>query len=602
MGVDLIMVNGEQIAEIYTDYKQSLLEVNRTYQRKLVWTLEEKQKLIDTILKGYPVPLFLFASHKAISEEGKTVTKREIIDGLQRLDAIISFMNNDFSVRIDGKEGYFDLSSSSVTIPLMKSKKLIQKKPVLETNLCSEFTYYRLAVTTIEADSVSVEDVFKRINATGRQLSPQELRQAGVVSKFSDMVQILASCLRKDYTEQNIIPLEDMQKYSLSSGELHYGIDIRKVFWTKQGIISYDALRRSKDEEIITHICNCILSDYKAGISKKTLDNLYNDTSLTFKKNEQYLTDEHKTDLINQILEAFEDINKAISCVNQTFKALITHNERGRNMDLVFIIIFLAVFQLKNAGYYCSDYSSFAETLRNIADDELSDLIEMQDVKWDCNIRNRWIERIVNRIKKCMNLNNTDPQADKELRELLRRAVAEEQMYDFKIGVTNLTDGTFNSDLVAKCVKTLIAMSNTNPSSKGYVILGIANDKDAADSFEKHYNQRVLKYGNLFVTGVESEAVKYYQNIDNYLKRIKNKIDKLGNITSTDVIRSILTNMHLMSYGNGVLAVLSLQSDGSPLFYEGKFFVRYQSSNKELKAGTPEFDNALRLIYNSTKN
>ena len=46
---------------MYGDYRDGKLIVNRGYQRKLVWTLDEKRKLIDSILHAYPVPLVLLA-------------------------------------------------------------------------------------------------------------------------------------------------------------------------------------------------------------------------------------------------------------------------------------------------------------------------------------------------------------------------------------------------------------------------------------------------------------------------------------------------------------------------------------------------------------
>lgn len=600
MGVDSIMVNKEQITEIYSDYTKSLLEVNRTYQRKLVWTLEEKQKLIDTIFHKYPIPLFIFATHRVVSKDNKITIRREIIDGLQRLEAIVSFINNEFPVMVNGEEGYFNLSASPFTIPMVNSGELNQKEPVLNDKLCGDFMVYFLATTTVEADNVSVEDVFKRINSTGRQLSSQELRQAGIISKFSDMVQKLASQIRGDYTKQDIILLEDMQKYSLSSGELPYGIDIRKVFWTKQNIINFDALRRSKDEEILAHICNCILSEYQSGASKKTLDALYDENSYTFKRNEQRLTEERQILLTDQILDIFEDIKNALKCAKQSFKAHITRDDRSPNTDLVFIVIFLAIYQLKSKGYYFPDYNSLAKSLQGIADEELFELINEEKAIWNRENRNRWIERIVSRIKKCMNLNKTSHEADKELRELLARAVTEEQMYDFKLGVTTLKDGTFNTDMVIKCIKTLIAMSNTKPHTKGYVVLGIANDKDAANAFEQHYGKRAIKYNNLYVTGVEAEAVKYYNNMDRYLQKISNVISTLESKVSPNVIHNILTNVHIMPYDGGSLVVLSLRATDAPLYYDNKLFVRYQSSNKELLPGSPEFNAVYRSFSENT--
>ncbi|WP_442951683.1 DUF262 domain-containing protein [Paenibacillus sp. GYB003] len=54
------------------------LIVNRRYQRKLVWTKDEKSQLIDTMIKRYPLPLILLAE---VEIDG--VAKYEIIDGMQ---------------------------------------------------------------------------------------------------------------------------------------------------------------------------------------------------------------------------------------------------------------------------------------------------------------------------------------------------------------------------------------------------------------------------------------------------------------------------------------------------------------------------------------
>lgn len=59
-----ITPRGMSIQEAYRLYRDEKLIVNRKYQRKLVWTQEEKASLIDSILCDYPIPLILFAEKK----------------------------------------------------------------------------------------------------------------------------------------------------------------------------------------------------------------------------------------------------------------------------------------------------------------------------------------------------------------------------------------------------------------------------------------------------------------------------------------------------------------------------------------------------------
>src|SRR5947209_8125961 len=88
------------VQSLHSWFGEDKLYVNRRYQRKLVWTLEEKQKLVESILRKYPIPAILIAEREA--QPGSY----EIIDGLQRLHAIISFIERAYPT-IDGR--FFNL-------------------------------------------------------------------------------------------------------------------------------------------------------------------------------------------------------------------------------------------------------------------------------------------------------------------------------------------------------------------------------------------------------------------------------------------------------------------------------------------------------------
>lgn len=108
------------VSQIFNLYISKKLVVNRQYQRKLCWTIEEKRNFIDTISHGYPVPLFLFA----VDKDGNY----EIIDGMQRLDAICSLIEQKYEL----KDGYFNLKTMPDTISLLEKRKLSKKMPVIQ--------------------------------------------------------------------------------------------------------------------------------------------------------------------------------------------------------------------------------------------------------------------------------------------------------------------------------------------------------------------------------------------------------------------------------------------------------------------------------------
>ena len=92
---------GMSVQEAYKEYRSGNFRVNRRYQRKLVWTVTEKEALIDSIVRGYPIPLILLA----FTARSDGTRSFEILDGMQRLNAVFGFIENQFGLA--GK--YFDV-------------------------------------------------------------------------------------------------------------------------------------------------------------------------------------------------------------------------------------------------------------------------------------------------------------------------------------------------------------------------------------------------------------------------------------------------------------------------------------------------------------
>ena len=187
-----LIPSGLSIQEAYRRYRNGQIIVNRKYQRKLVWTQNEKRMLIDSILHEYPIPLILFAETQ--SESGPVY---EILDGMQRLNAIFDFIENKFD--IEGR--YFDVNQLARAKQL-KNEGIIEvaeQGGFLEENKCANFLDYQLAVTSYQVMSEeTIIEVFGRINSGGKRLSNQERRQAGVTSKFSDVVRSISAEIRGD--------------------------------------------------------------------------------------------------------------------------------------------------------------------------------------------------------------------------------------------------------------------------------------------------------------------------------------------------------------------------------------------------------------------
>src|SRR5689334_8294339 len=84
-----IGASNKRIGELIDDVTGKRLSIQPFFQRRLVWNNDDKEKFIDTVLKGYPFPEMFVAEGK---REGRS-TRREkmLVDGQQRLDTLIKY-------------------------------------------------------------------------------------------------------------------------------------------------------------------------------------------------------------------------------------------------------------------------------------------------------------------------------------------------------------------------------------------------------------------------------------------------------------------------------------------------------------------------------
>lgn len=123
----------------------SKLDIRPPYQREFVYNEKQRDKVIDTVTKGFPLNTMYWAKR----HDGTF----EIIDGQQRTLSICQFVNNEFS---------FNYKT-------FKSLQESEKNEILD---------YELSVYICEGDDKEKLDWFETINIAGEELTKQELRNA----------------------------------------------------------------------------------------------------------------------------------------------------------------------------------------------------------------------------------------------------------------------------------------------------------------------------------------------------------------------------------------------------------------------------------------
>jgi hypothetical protein len=341
-----ITPRGMSIQEAYKEYRAGNFKVNRRYQRKLVWTTDEKRALIDSVLHDYPIPLILLA-FTTLPDGSRTF---EILDGMQRLNALFWFIENGFEAA--GK--YFDveqLARAKQIAATGEFKAMSDANKLLSPKECANFLDYTLAVTEFPAiNEAAVNEVFGRINSYGRRLSDQEKRQAGVVSGFANVVREIATEIRGDVSPDSL-DLSNMPAISVDvAGESpSYGVKADDTFWCKQGILRRAQLRDSEDEQMIADLTITIAQGKPFAFSGSNLDKFYEVESDEYRQIDANVSAYGVTKLKSDLVGTLSIFRETISAVDDGPNAFrkIVHPEAGSNpVKTAFFAVFWAFFQL----------------------------------------------------------------------------------------------------------------------------------------------------------------------------------------------------------------------------------------------------------------
>lgn len=540
------------IQSVYTMYREDKLYVNRRYQRKLVWTQVEKQKLVESILKKYPIPAIL------IAERDSSPGTYEIIDGLQRLQAITSFIETAF-LTPEGK--LFDLeyfptakshADGGLFVPSEAQEYLSQRE-------ISTILDYTLALSVMRnATEAEVNDVFGRINTFGRRLSDQDRRQAGVQNDFSNMIREIACALRGDQTA-DILLLKSMPSISIDLPKMKHGYEVRaeEVFWVKQGILRSTDLRDSMDEQCIADISACIVGGKLIERSKDALDEIYKPDSSESVRISDALDVYGSTKFSEEFKYCVDEIiNVCNEGEPRKLRDIVFRQRTTNAFPSVFAILLITFHELIiKEGKRISDYSGIRKNISNlgarietgrnatIPDERRKNVDQVKGL-----IRNFFIEDD-NRSQIYGNHATTD------IENIIRRSEIELSDYELKQGLLSLHDQRIiDEQLIDKVIKTISSIANNGPSRMGKVIIGVT-DKDAdmvrikeLDGIEPH------KIGKRFVVGVNREAKALDISVEKYLSKWKDAIK--NSKISQPLKESVLSNIDFNSfYGLGVIVI-----------------------------------------------
>lgn len=161
------------ITEILGKMRSSEYYVDRSFQRRLVWTERQKVRLIETVLMAFPMPEIYLWEQAPDAETGRQ--SFSIVDGQQRLSTLREFTSNEWPLKLS----YLDEAHKNEPYADKYWKDL-------SPELRAHFYQYNINARRIPSDvpEKEIRRIFARLNETDRSLNPQELRHATLNGEF----------------------------------------------------------------------------------------------------------------------------------------------------------------------------------------------------------------------------------------------------------------------------------------------------------------------------------------------------------------------------------------------------------------------------------
>lgn len=291
-----IIKNTMPISDIYNLMKSGELTINRSYQRSSgLWPDNARSYFIDTILNEFPFPKVVI---RQVVDLKTKKSKREIIDGQQRLTTIRDFIDDKLKLTSVSKRFGACYYSD------------------LEDGIPEAFLNYEVSIDNIvSASTEEILEIFRRINSYSVPLNKSEQRHASYQGKFKWFISELTEYI--------------------------------SPFFERYEILSLREISRMTDADLLTECCQLVIEGIQNRNSKK-LDSIYSTNDATF--NQEAEVRKNIIDSFNFIKDNLTELFEVCNIQSYNFYSLmgaLIFNKYGLpdNKD--------DLNDLKNSGSFC---------------------------------------------------------------------------------------------------------------------------------------------------------------------------------------------------------------------------------------------------------
>ena len=152
------------------------------YQREYIWRSKNKSLFIESILLGLPIPFMFMAD----CDDGRL----EIIDGAQRIQTIMSFLNGE--IKLNGLQKLTALNGFKYEdLPVSQQRRLNNRT-------------FRIVILDKKTTDEVRQDLFNRINTTGIKATASEVRRGSYPGKLTSFIE--SCCTNEKFKKLCPIP------------------------------------------------------------------------------------------------------------------------------------------------------------------------------------------------------------------------------------------------------------------------------------------------------------------------------------------------------------------------------------------------------------
>lgn len=274
------------------------LTIRPAFQREFVYKDKQRNAVIETVRKGYPLNVMYWSK---VSD-----TEFEVLDGQQRTISISQYVNKDFAIKINGNDKFYQNLTDT------------ERKQIEE---------YELTIYVCEGTEEEKLEWFKIINIAGETLTPQELLNATYTGtwladakNYFSKRNCVAGAIGEGYIKGNPIRQDYLEKVlswiadrdGLELGQMYmaihqHDVDANDLWLYYQSVMNWAKMMFSTKRKGITDAQDWGL--------------LYNEYH-----NKQYNTNTLETDIWQLLMD--DDVTKNAGIIHYVLSDRTKHDEK----------------------------------------------------------------------------------------------------------------------------------------------------------------------------------------------------------------------------------------------------------------------------------